>query len=178
MKGLFTPILIFLGLSIHSQTSVIFHRSHAGNMNLFKPAEIADNLGWTGTERQPFVDTSLHLILAGDTVSQTPYCNNPNIEKDSLNKKYPLYGTIPVAAVQTDSTAALPAANDTLAKPKERIKSRNELQHNEVMPVVDFYGNPKNPKSPGSGFLVALTLIMCLTGTLIWYFNRKKIRTA
>ncbi len=178
MKGLITPILIFLGLSIHSQTSVIFHRSHAGNMSLFKPAEITDNLGWTGTERQPFVDTSLHLILAGDTVSQTPYCNNPNLEKDSLNKKYPLYSTIPIAAVQTDSTAALPAANDTLAKPKERIKSRNETQKNETTPAFDFYGNPKNPNSPGSGFIVALTLIMCLTGTLIWYFNRKKIRTA
>ncbi len=178
MKGLITSILIFLGLNIHSQTSVIFHRSHAGNMSLFKPAEIADNLGWTGTERQPFVDTSLHLILAGDTVSQTPYCNNPNIEKDSLNKKYPLYRTIPDSAVQTDSTANKPAANDTLVKPKERIKSRSETQKNEITPLVDFYGNPKNPSSPGALFLVSLVIIMTLTGTAIWFFNRKKIQTA
>ncbi len=147
-------------------------------MKLFTPAEILDNLGWTGTERQPFVDTSLHLILAGDTISQTPYCNNPNIEKDSLNKKYPLYSTIPVSTVETDSISNKPAANDTLAKPKERIKSRNETQKNEITPAFDFYGNPKNPASPGALFVISLVIIMTLTGTAIWFFNRKKIQTA
>jgi hypothetical protein len=171
MKYLFTIGLLLIGLLSGAQTSVIFHRSHAGTMNLFKPAEIADNLGWTGTERHPFVDTSLQLITAGDTVSKTPYCNNPNITKDSLDKKYPLYTTVP------DSTTKKTAAEDTLAKPKEKIKSRHEVQKNEFNPSVDFYGNPKNPDNPGALFITGLIALMLLIGSAIWFFNRKKVST-
>lgn len=171
MKRLLTVILIVFSLGNFAQTSVIFHRSHSGTMNLFKPAEIADNLGWTGTERHPFVDTSLQLITTGDTLSKTPYCNNPNITKDSLDKKYPLYTTVP------DSTTKKPAAEDTLAKPKEKIKSRNEVQKKEFNPSVDFYGNPKNPDAPGALFITGLIVLMLLIGSAIWFFNRKKIST-
>lgn len=154
-----------------AQTSVIAYRSHSGNMYSFNPAAIPDNLGWTGFERNTSIDTSLNLLPSGDTVSGYPYCNNPAISQDSLNKNYPFYTTaIP------DSTPKTPAANDTLAKPKERIKSRSEVRKNELVPLVDFYGNPQNPAKPGSGFLLGLLAVLAIIGSWIWLVNRKKIQ--
>lgn len=166
-------LLVLLSNGVDAQTSVISFRSHSGNIYMFNPSKIADNLGWTGFERQSYVDTSLYLTVPGDSASGYPYCNNPAITKDSLNKNYPFYTT----TLADTTTSPPPAAMDTLAKPKERIKSRNEVQKNELVPAVDFYGNPKNPASPGAVFIISLIVLMTIIGTLIWMVNRKKVIT-
>lgn len=167
-------LLVLLSNGAAAQTSVIAFRSHSGNIYLFNPSKIADNLGWTGFERQTYVDTSLYLTVPGDTASGYPYCNNPAMTKDSLSKNYPFYTT----TITDTTTTRPPAAEDTLAKPKEHIKSRSEVQKNELVPAVDFYGNPKNPASPGAVFIISLIVLMTIIGTLIWMFNRKKLVTA
>jgi hypothetical protein len=173
-SSLLFALLLFLNFAGFAQTGVVAHRSHSGSMHAFNPSKIADNLGWTGFERQNFDTSNLWLTLPVDTLSGYPYCNNPAVTQDSLNKNYPFY-----TSALPDSTTKTPATTDTLAKHKEHIKSRNEVKKNELVPVgEDFYGNPTNPAAPGIGFIAALLLIMALVGTLIWVVNRKKVMTA
>jgi len=172
MKKIFLLFLalVFLHNGI-SQTKLIYFRSHSGNIRYFSALE-PDNLGWTGHERT-FDTAALYLNLSIDTTMIAPYCNNPNATADSLNKNYPFYTT---AMRDSANKTTTPAANDTVAKQKERIKSRNEMKENAVVPVSeDFYGNPTNPALPGLGFIAGLLVLLSLIGYLIWMFNRKKM---
>src|SRR5687767_1943501 len=156
MKQRLSVLFLLLLLNAGAQTGVIAHRSHSGNIHAFNPLRTVDNLGWTGMERQSFDTTTLYFIIPADTTSAYPYCNNPGMTQDSLNKSYPFY-----TSALPDSTTKKPAAEDTLAKHKERIKSRNEVKKNELIPVVeDFYGNPGNPAAPGFTFIATLLVIM------------------
>jgi hypothetical protein len=171
---LFT-LLFCLNSADFAQTGVVAHRSHSGSMYAFNPRLIPDNLGWTGFERQTFDTTTLYFINPADTLAGYPYCNNPAMTQDSLNKNYPFYSSaLPDSAQKTPATIQ----EDSLAKHKQRIKSRNEVKENELVPIgEDFYGNPTNPNAPGIGFIASLVLLMTLVGLLIWIFNRKKVMT-
>lgn len=176
-RVLFTTLLIAFISNLSAQTSVIFHRSHSTSMSYFNPMTIDDNLGWTGFERPThFVpDTTVFFATQtqiADTTGTGPYCTNPNLSQDSINKQYPFYASsMPDTATQSQK----PWKEDTLAKPREKIRSRNDVNKNEVDPTANFYGETPNPPSPGILFVSLFLVLMTAVGYSIWLTNRHKM---
>jgi hypothetical protein len=162
-----------------AQTSLIAHRSHSGNLTLFKAEP--DNLGMV-QEFNFVVDTvviisdtsAVEFYSYGgenkipDTVFYAPYLDT-SMTAASRELYYP--GVVFIRQQKA-------WVEDTLAKHKERIHGRHEVIKNEILPAAP--GNDKGPLSPGSFgimnyFVLALIAAMLILGTLIWYTNRKTI---
>ena len=164
-------VILCLTTTLFSQTKPVAFRSHSGNMNYFSMAE-PDNLGWGGTPNQINWSDTMAIFATPipiDTATNKPYCNNPNIPKDSLESNFPFYTTV----VNGDSSKAAPL--DTFAKPKEHLKSRHEVEKNNNLPIGDIGDVNTNTPSPNFNFILVLFLIMLGVGILIWMTNRKKI---
>lgn len=173
MKIILISFIVLFSAHLNAQTKPVAFRSHSGNMKYFSMAE-PDNLGWGGTPMKfnAYDSTAIFTNLPPDqidTSTNKPYCNNPNIPKDSLESNFPFYTTV----VNGDTAAT--RTPDTLAKPKEHIKSRNEVEKNYVAPVGENSNGDTNSLTPNFNFILALFLIMLGIGTLIWLTNRKKV---
>lgn len=171
-------ILLILSISAigytHAQTKLVAHRSHSGKMSVFKTSLYEDNLGWVGvpTIHEP-IDTGIFLQMTTDTLTGFPYCNNPNASPDSVAKEYPFYST-----TMQDTLTPAQKKEDSLAKPKEHIQSRGEIEKKQgTSKSQEFYGIPLDPPNPGGGFLLGIIAFTLLIGSLIWMYYRKRITT-
>lgn len=185
IRNLFFVISIFSAYAIYAQTSIIAYRSHSGNMKYFKISENSDNLGLPPISIDTIIKfsdtTCVEISSYGngwgrmvDTVLNHPYCNNPNIDFDSMRQYYPKsvvfvgFDSTRVETVKTDSST-----NDS-PKTNEVVEPRRKKKKKQESLLIDYENNsPISPISPFSIFVISSLFLSLLTGYLIYKSSRK-----
>jgi hypothetical protein len=182
MRRIIFTTLILASAGCFGQTKPVAHRSHSGNMRFMAESTGSDNLGWGGPNLTPtpyLSDSVLFLKLfppPADSLTNFPYCNNPAIPADTLEKHFPFYTQAIAEDVQLKDTMRLNDI-DTIGQTREELRRNDPEKNNNVLPFIEP-GNNDNVSGwkPGYGTILFFALFMLITGAFIWVTNRTKIQ--